>query len=168
MLAQPVPFPYFHLLSLMLWIQLFLIGYSLACMTAPPYFTIPLMVLISLVLAGMRSLAVQLSNPFGTDSVDFDCFVKLYVNHRPVFGVGKAAIATGFSAIGADVFGQMPREALSRALASHGETLSAEDLAQCLRALTGVDDLEALLGPKQQLDAPTFAEKILGFEDYVS
>ena len=102
------------------------------------------------------------------DSVDFDSFVKLYVNHRPVFGVGKAAIATGFSAIGADVFGQMPREALSRALASHGETLSAEDLAQCLRALTGVDDLEALLGPKQQLDAPTFAEKILGFEDYVS
>ena len=102
------------------------------------------------------------------DSVDFDSFVKLYVNHRPVFGVGKDAIATGFGAIGADVFGQLPRDALSRALASHGETLSAEDLAQCLRALTGVDDLDTLLGPKQQLDAPTFAEKILGFEDYVS
>merc|ERR1740130_863400 len=93
------------------------------------------------------------------DSVDFDSFVKLYVNHRPVFGVGKDAIAT--------VFGELPREALSRALASHGETLSTEDLAQCLRALTGVDELDTLLGPKQQIDAPTFAEKILGFEDYV-
>ena len=29
-------------------------------------------------------------------------------------------------------------------------------------------ELDTLLGPKQQLDAPTFAEKILGFEDCVS
>ena len=36
------------------------------------------------------------------------------------------------------------REQLMRALANHGEALSPEDLAQCLRALTGHDDLESL------------------------
>ena len=73
LLKQPVPFPYFHLLSMMLLIQLLMIAYALASPpSASPYFTIPVMVIISIVLVGMRSLAVQLSNPFGNDSVDFD------------------------------------------------------------------------------------------------
>ena len=50
-----------------------MIAYALASQpSASPYFTIPVMVIISIVLVGMRSLAVQLSNPFGNDSVDFD------------------------------------------------------------------------------------------------
>ena len=73
LLKQPVPFPYFHLLSMMLLLQLLMIAYALA--SAPhvnPYFSIPVMVIITIVLVGMRSLAVQLSNPFGNDSVDFE------------------------------------------------------------------------------------------------
>jgi WD40 repeat protein/Ca2+-binding EF-hand superfamily protein len=112
-------------------------------------------------------VAQQAAGGEHADSIDFDGFVKLYVNHRPVFGVGKEAIAQGFAAIGADANG-VGKEQLMRALANHGEALSPEDLAQCLRALTGHDDLESLLGPKQQIDAPAFAEKILGFEDYDS
>ena len=40
-LKQPVPFPYFHLLSMMLTIQLGLLAYALACRPIEPYFTIP-------------------------------------------------------------------------------------------------------------------------------
>ena len=73
LLKQPVPFPYFHLLSMMLLIQLLMVAYALACPTdVKAVFSIPVMAIISLVLVGMRSLAVQLSNPFGNDSVDFD------------------------------------------------------------------------------------------------
>ena len=110
--------------------------------------------------------AQQVAGGEHLDTVDFDAFVKLYVNHRPVFGVGKEAIAAAFKAIGADGIGQLPREALARALGSQGETLTTDDLAQCLRALTGVDDLEQLLGLKGQIDASNFAEKVLGFQDY--
>ena len=73
LLAQPVPFPYFHLLNTMLLIQLLLFGYALACTpNTNPYFGIIIMFLVSLVLVGLRGLAVQLSNPFGKDLVDFD------------------------------------------------------------------------------------------------
>ena len=73
LLKQPVPFPYFHLLSVMLLIQLLLLAYTLACTAnSNVYFSIPVMIVVSIVLIGMRGLAVQLSNPFGEDSVDFD------------------------------------------------------------------------------------------------
>ena len=73
LLKQPVPFPYFHLLNVMLLVQLMALAYSLACLSDNrPYFSIPIMVMVSTVLIGMRGLAVQLSNPFGEDSVDFE------------------------------------------------------------------------------------------------
>jgi hypothetical protein len=73
LLKQPVPFPYFHLLSFMLLVQLLLMAYSMACEAGGnPYFNIPVLLITSAVLIGMRSLAVQLSNPFGKDSVDFE------------------------------------------------------------------------------------------------
>jgi predicted membrane chloride channel (bestrophin family) len=76
LLKQPVPFPYFHLLNFILVLQLLLIAYALACDPSldalPPYFALLLLVFISIVLIGMRGLAVQLSNPFGTDAVDFE------------------------------------------------------------------------------------------------
>jgi predicted membrane chloride channel (bestrophin family) len=73
LLKQPVPFPYFHLLNIMLLVQLLLLAYAIACTPGnKPYFSIPIMVLVSIVLIGMRGLAVQLSNPFGEDSVDFE------------------------------------------------------------------------------------------------
>lgn len=73
LLKEPVPFPYFHLLSIMLTIQLLLLAYTTATWkSVNPFFGIPVVAIVSVVLIGMRSLAVQLSNPFGHDSVDFD------------------------------------------------------------------------------------------------
>ena len=59
---------------------------------------------------------------------------------------------------------QVGREMLMRALTTHGEALSTDDLAQCLRALVGTADAGAVL--PTQLDGQSFAEGVLGFEDY--
>lgn len=77
LLKQPVPFPYFHLLNCILLVQLLLISYALAGVGSgtgalAPYFSIGIMAFITIVLLGMRGLAVQLSNPFGNDAVDFE------------------------------------------------------------------------------------------------
>lgn len=73
LLKQPVPFPYFHLLNVILLSQLVLLAYGLGTMSnIAYYFSIPIMVFVTIVLLGMRGLAVQLSNPFGTDAVDFE------------------------------------------------------------------------------------------------
>lgn len=52
-----------------------------------------------------------------TKMLTFDEFVRLYVNHRPVFGISKEQIQEAFETIGVDMDGKMPREALLRALA---------------------------------------------------
>ena len=68
--------PYFHLLNVFLLVQQIALAYSLAVGPAdrPPvyYHTIPIMLLLSFALLGMRNVAVQLANPFGHDQVDFD------------------------------------------------------------------------------------------------
>merc|ERR1712060_615545 len=99
------------------------------------------------------------------DTGGFGDFLRLYVNHRPVLGTSKEALAGAFKAIGGlDQSGSISRDELLRALQAHGESLSMNDLAQCLRALVGTTDIEGVLG--NQVGAPNFAEAVLGFEDY--
>ena len=67
LLQEPVPFPYFHLLNVMIFMQLCLTAYTLAARFGPNewYFATAVMVLISIFLLGIQGLAVQLSNPIG-------------------------------------------------------------------------------------------------------
>ena len=97
------------------------------------------------------------------DSLSFDELLQLYVNHRPVFGISKEQIQEAFDTIGVDVDSKVSRDALFRALAQHDEGITGDDLAQCLRALMGTDDVKSL---KKRLGAKEFAEEILGFDDY--
>ena len=94
----------------------------------------------------------------------FDEFLVMYVNHRPIFGVSKEQIAQAFATLSADGSGALSRDALLKALASHDEALGGDDLAQCLRMLVGVEEPSAAL--PDALDAKTFAEHVLGFQDY--
>ncbi|KAL1528602.1 hypothetical protein AB1Y20_009940 [Prymnesium parvum] len=96
-------------------------------------------------------------------SITFDEFLRLYVNHRPVFGISKEQINEAFETIGVEMDGKMPREALLRALAQFEEGISGDDLAQCLRALMGTDDVTML---NKRLGSKDFAEDVLGFDDY--
>jgi hypothetical protein len=63
LLKQPVPFPYFHLLNVILVAQLLLLSYALATSgSLHPSLSIIVLVFISVVILGMRGLAVQLSS----------------------------------------------------------------------------------------------------------
>lgn len=37
-----------------------------------------------------------------TESVDMDTFIRLFVNHRPVYGIGKNNIEDAFKALSSD------------------------------------------------------------------
>lgn len=113
------------------------------------------------------------------DQIGLDEFIALYVNHRPVFGVNKAQIEQAFKVLtevaasheagggGAAqqgigrASGAIDWGALKEHLLSAGESLTEDDLATCLRALTGLEDL-----PEGDLSSEAFVEQVLGFEDY--
>ena len=106
------------------------------------------------------------------DSIDLPSFIRLYVNHRPVFGVGKEQIAAAFETLaasvgGLSVGGVTPASGepiawgqLASLLQDKGEKMSADELASCMRALTG-DDAPAV----EELAPDEFVDQILGFED---
>jgi len=68
-LELPVPFQYFHLLCLMISINLILWAYGMG--TTESYFAPVVFYFAALIFVGMMELASQLSNPFGDDEVDF-------------------------------------------------------------------------------------------------
>ena len=75
MLAQPVPFPYFHVINFMLSVNLAIAAYALIFQET--FVTIPLFFVVCLVLQGLKECAVALSDPFGGDAVDFEVDVFL-------------------------------------------------------------------------------------------
>eukprot|EP00672_Neobodo_designis_P022771 CAMPEP_0174834912 /NCGR_PEP_ID=MMETSP1114-20130205/5110_1 /TAXON_ID=312471 /ORGANISM="Neobodo designis, Strain CCAP 1951/1" /LENGTH=936 /DNA_ID=CAMNT_0016068841 /DNA_START=182 /DNA_END=2992 /DNA_ORIENTATION=- len=97
--------------------------------------------------------------------INFETFIRLYVNHRPVFGINKRNIEAAFAAVGADpVTGIVDRQELFTMLQNRGEKLHASDIEWCLKALLGDDVTLDLLEDK--ITAKAFAENLLGFEDY--
>jgi len=44
---------------------------------------------------------------FPTTSVDIDTFIRLFVNHRPVYGIGKNNIEDAFKALSGDTGNEM-------------------------------------------------------------
>ncbi|KAF1333765.1 hypothetical protein FI667_g2608, partial [Globisporangium splendens] len=91
---------------------------------------------------------------------------KLYVNHRPVFGIGKAQIEHAFQVLAGGVFNASLRwETLERRLLHSGEAMSDEELRSYLNALIVADE-----GGRIAMDASytalSFADKVLGLDDY--
>jgi Ca2+-binding EF-hand superfamily protein len=100
--------------------------------------------------------------------VNFERFVALYTNHRPVFGIGKEQIAAAFDALqlGGGQGGVLDADDLVGALTTEGEPMSQTELEECLNALSGtpIASLYDIIPP--QVDAQQFAEQVLGFEPY--
>ena len=71
-LIEPVPFPYFHMLTLLLFADLLAISWSLVTLGFHPLLTVLIYMLLCLLFIGLKEVAVQMSNPFGDDTVDFD------------------------------------------------------------------------------------------------
>ncbi|KAG1711729.1 hypothetical protein DVH05_008972 [Phytophthora capsici] len=110
------------------------------------------------------------------ESIGLHDFIKLYVNHRPVFGVGKAQIEHAFKIIASaakDLGDDKDEESsslqwgqLEARLLQSGEPMSEEELHSCLAALLATGDGAGGLSMDPQYTALAFADKVLGFDDY--
>lgn len=96
-------------------------------------------------------------------SIGFDDFVKLYVNHRPVFAVGPDEIRGALESLKRHGPGPTPRDTLVSLLQSRGEKMSFEELEQCLEALVGDSNVYRVLD--EEVDATDFARSVLGLMD---
>jgi hypothetical protein len=97
------------------------------------------------------------------ESVDWGTFLSLYLNHRPLAGVGHAGIEAAFAALGATAAsgGALDGRQLLGALQRGGDKMGAEEVARILQVLTGAaDPSEALGGLVTPL---SFAADVLGF-----
>merc|ERR1719498_187968 len=68
-LDLPMPFQYFHIMNLMLVLNLVLWAYSLGCQQS--FFAPFIYMFVQMMFQGIRELSTALSNPFGEDEVDF-------------------------------------------------------------------------------------------------
>lgn len=97
--------------------------------------------------------------------LDFSQFMRFYINYRPVFGVTRQDIEAAFRSLGADALtGEINRDRLFQLLSTKGEPLKTAEISAALTSLLGdgirLDMLEDVI------TARTFAENLLGFEDY--
>mmetsp|Transcript_20905 Transcript_20905/g.43637 ORF Transcript_20905/g.43637 Transcript_20905/m.43637 type:complete len:926 (+) Transcript_20905:54-2831(+) len=93
-------------------------------------------------------------------TIDLDTFIKLYVNHKPVFGTSKDEITEAFKTLG----GNVQWATLTNLLKEKGEGITEEDFKNILTCLMGKVE-GAGLNPSSFMDAGTFSDKVLGFED---
>merc|ERR1712014_29603 len=75
LVAMPVPFHYFHILNIMVIINVSLWCYKMA--TTLSVFSPFTSMMAELIFLGMMELASKLSNPFGNDDVDFPAYTWL-------------------------------------------------------------------------------------------
>ena len=102
------------------------------------------------------------------NAVDINTFIRLFVNHRPVYGIGKNNIQDAFQAliqaVGGDARnGGLTRDDVIRLLREEGECLGQQELEECLGLLVGDSNFKTAL--PQEIQADEFAEDILGFEE---
>ena len=104
--------------------------------------------------------------------LDLDTFIKLFVNHRPVYGIGKNNIEDAFQALLADSENggegsenAMIREELVALLTGEGdgEEITMRELGEICGKLVSETSVSAALG--DSITAERFAEDILGFEE---
>eukprot|EP00928_Gymnodinium_smaydae_P066185 TRINITY_DN4922_c0_g1_i5.p2 TRINITY_DN4922_c0_g1~~TRINITY_DN4922_c0_g1_i5.p2 ORF type:complete len:282 (-),score=70.78 TRINITY_DN4922_c0_g1_i5:79-924(-) len=84
-LELPMPFQYFHIMNLMLMINLVLWAYSLALQES--LFAPFIFMFVQMMFQGIRELATSLSNPFGKDDVDFPLDQWAFDVYRKVHAV---------------------------------------------------------------------------------
>merc|ERR1712187_65853 len=89
-----MPFQYFHIMNLMLMLNLALWAYALAIQDSE--FAPIIFLFVQLMFQGLRELSVALSDPFGDDATDFpindwlsQLYIKVYALVEVPFDVAK-------------------------------------------------------------------------------
>jgi len=99
-LKQPVPFPYFHVLTLLLVLDLLLISYGLVTLNFTWYLTAVIYTIICLIFLGLKEVAVAMSDPFGDDAIDFDLEAMLSGAYKNAVALLRDTRASDGHAIG--------------------------------------------------------------------
>lgn len=84
-LELPMPFQYFHIMNFMIALNLILWAYALGCQTS--YFAPLIFCFVQMMFQGMRELASALSDPFGSDEVDFPINVWMVSIYSRIYGI---------------------------------------------------------------------------------
>ena len=99
--------------------------------------------------------------------VTLDKFISLFVNHRPVYGIGKNNIEDAFNAIlqqsGDANADTIHRDELVSLLRTEGESIPTTELEELLLLLCADQRITGAL--KEEISADYFASDILGFEE---
>ncbi len=101
-----------------------------------------------------------------TTHVGLDRFITLFVNHRPVYGIGKNNIEEAFQALieaTGSTSGSIGRGDFTSLLYSEGEQMTVQELERALLQLVGEQNIQIAL--PQDVTSDAFAENILGFEE---
>ncbi|XP_029618803.1 cilia- and flagella-associated protein 251 isoform X1 [Salmo trutta] len=125
------------------------------------------------------------SGRYVTD-IDLEEFIKLYVNHRPAFGISRKELLHTFQVLGDSyVMGEpvVNKNELLELLQDRGEHMTENELAECFTTLVGLnsegggpelgafecDDAEDVLESEipEEISMETFASDILGFPIYI-
>lgn len=97
LMAQPVPYPYFHTLKLLLLLSLMVVGYAQVQLLNDKWVTsLPLYAMVCGIMIGLQEVAIAMSDPFGDDAIDLDvpgylrsantnavAFLSLFQQQRP-------------------------------------------------------------------------------------
>ncbi|XP_059920515.1 cilia- and flagella-associated protein 251 [Gadus macrocephalus] len=100
--------------------------------------------------------------------VDLAEFLRLYINHRPAFGISRKELAESFRVLGFwDGSGQMaiPRDQLLELLQARGEHMREDEVVECLTVLSGEHMREEVEG-EGILPATGASEKHAANEEY--
>jgi predicted membrane chloride channel (bestrophin family) len=84
-LDLPMPFQYFHIMNLMLILNLVLWSYSLGCQDS--YWAPVIYMFVQMMFQGIRELSTALSDPFGDDEVDFPITQWMIAVYARLYGV---------------------------------------------------------------------------------
>ena len=95
------------------------------------------------------------------NSVDINTFIRLFVNHRPVYGIGKNNIEDAFQSLVQSVGGEARNGGLTRGkyrpqyliiiddlirlLREEGECMGQQELEECLGLLVGDSNFKTAL-----------------------
>merc|ERR1719236_189193 len=122
-MKMPLPFQYFHIMNLMLLVNLGLLSFTLG--SYQNYSVVPVFGFVEMIFMGIREMAVAMSDPFGDDDMDLAFYeTRKQMIQRYCSGLKKSSNSTGFNTPHEDLRARKSKEPVK---ASRGKLVDEEE-----------------------------------------